>query len=146
MEQCEHCVSIFSDNGKNRRYFGRRGSGPDQLYHPCGVALSATIDILVCDQSNNRIHVFSPDGKSLRCVGNCGNGPLRFSYPFGIAVHPHVHSNKIYVADNCNHRVQILNDDILQHFCAISIDSTGNVYVAYNCNYRIQLTSIHSRW
>ena len=38
----KHCVSIFSDDGKNRRCFGRRGSGPDQLYHPCGVALSAT--------------------------------------------------------------------------------------------------------
>ena len=146
VEQCEHRVSIFSDNGMNRGYFGSRGSGPDQLYHPCGVALSATGDILVCDQSNHRIHVFSPDGKSLKCVGTCGKGPLQFSYPVGIAVHPH--SKKIYVADNCNHRVQILYDDLT--FCstfgsennyprAISFDSTGNVYVAYNYDHRIQV-------
>ena len=104
---------------------------------------------LVCDQSN---HVFSPDGKSLKCVGVYDNRPLQFSYPFGIAVRPH--SNKIYVADNCNHRVQILNDDLtfcstfgskgsengqFQYPRAISFDSTGNLYVADTENHRVQV-------
>ena len=152
VENGGHCVSIFSDNGKDKRSFGSYGPGPDQLYRPCGVALSATGDILVCDQLNHRIHIFSPDGKSVKCVGTKGSGPLQFSYPVGIAIHSH--SNKIYVADAGNHRVQILNADLT--FCStfgsrgsdneqfkrpldISCDSTGNVYVADTENHRVQV-------
>ena len=153
VEQGGHFVSKLSnDNGNDKRSFSSYGSGPDQLNCPCGVALSATGDILVCDQRNHRIHVFSPNGKSLKCVGAYGNRPLQFSYPFGIAVHPH--SNKIYVADNCNHRVQILNEDLtfcskfgskgsengqFQYPRAISCDRTGNLYVADTENHRVQV-------
>ena len=93
VESGGHCVSIFSDSREKGRSFGSRGSGPDQLNHPCGVALSATGDILVCDQSNHRIRVFSPNGKSVKCVGTKRTGSLQFLYPIGITVHPH--SSKI---------------------------------------------------
>ena len=68
VENRANCISIFSDNGKNKRSFGSRGSGPGQLNQPCGIAISPTGDILVCDELNHRIQIFSPDGKSLRCV------------------------------------------------------------------------------
>ena len=70
---------------------------------------------MVCDQRNHRIHNFSPDGKSVKCVGTKGSGHLQFSYPVGIAVHPH--SNKIYIADAANHRIQILNANLT--YCSI---------------------------
>ena len=62
-EYTGHCLSIVSEDGKKRRTFGSKGSGPDQLMSPCGVALSATGDILVCEFKNDRIHVFSPTAR-----------------------------------------------------------------------------------
>ena len=159
VENGGHCVSVLSDNGKDKRSFSGYGSGPYQLDHPCGVALSATGDILVCDQLNHRIHIFSPNGKSVKCVGTKGNGPLQFSYPVGIAVHPH--SNKIYIAESGNHRVQILNDDLtfystfgspgsgngqFQRPLNISFDSTGNVYVAESNNHRVQIFTAEGKY
>ena len=152
-----HCLSIVSDDGE--KPFGSEGSGPDQLKYPSGVALSATGDILVCEHSNHRIHVFSPTGKSVKCVGTSGTGPLQFSYPLGIAVHPH--SNKVYVTDGGNNRVQILHEDLIfcstfgsrgsgngqfQSPCDVSFDSTGNVYVTDQDNHRIQVFTANGEY
>ena len=152
VEQYGNCISIFSDNGQNKRSFGSYGSGPGQLNSPCGIAISTTGDNLVCDKGDNRIQIFSPDGKSLRCIGTEGNGPLQFNYPVGISVHPH--SKKIYIAEHGNHRVQILNEDLTffrkfgsegsgnRQFTSphdISFDSTGNVYVVDTANHRVQV-------
>ena len=154
-----HCLSIVSDDGKNRQSFSSRGSGSDQLEYPYGVAFSATGDILVCDSGNSRIHVFSPTGKSVKCVGTKGSGPLQFSLPVGIAVHPH--SNKMYITEDGNHRVQILNEDLtfyrtfgsrgpgngqFQFPFDVSFDSTGNVYVADTSNHRIQVFTANGEY
>ena len=155
------CVSVFSGDGENRRSFSSHGSGPDQLQNPCGIALSSTGDILVCEFNNHRIHVFSPDGKSVKCVGTRGSGPLQFNHPVDIAVHPH--SNRIYVTERGNNRVhvQILNEDLTfsskfgssgsgnEDFCfprGVSIDSTGNVYVADSNNHRVQVFTANSQY
>ena len=158
-EHTGHCLSIVSEDGKKRRTFGSEGSGPDQLKHPVGVALSATGDILVCELNNHRIHVFSPTGKSMKCIGAEGNGPLQFFDPLDIAVHPH--SNKVYVTEASNARVQILNEDLtfcstfgsrgsgngqFQWPCGISFDSTGNVYVADSDNHRIQVFTANGEY
>ena len=158
-EHYNHCLSIVSDDGKNRRTFGSPGSGPEQLYSPIGVALSATGDILVCEYGSCHIHVFSPTGKSVKCVGTKGSGPPQFSGPRGIAIHPH--SNKVYVTEGGSNRVQILNEDLT--FCStfgskgsgnghfswprgIIIDSTGNVYVADQHNDRIQVFTANGEY
>ena len=147
-----NCISIFSGSGGKVTSFGSSGSAPGQLNRPCGVALSATGDIMVADQRNHRIQVFSPDGKSVKCVGTNGSGPLQFINPVGIAVHPQ--SKKIYVTDAGNHRVQILNEDLtfyktlgsrgsgngqFNNPLGVSFDSTGNVYIADTCNHRVQV-------
>ena len=160
VEYSGHCLSIFSDNGEDKRSFSSQGSGPEQLRYPCGVALSVAGDILVCDQCNHRIHIFSPDGKSVKCIGTEGSGPLQFSYPVGIAVHPH--SNKIYITEcGGDHRVQILNADLtfyntfgsngsdngqFQRPHNVSFDSTGNVYVTDCDNHRVQVFTAEGKY
>ena len=159
VEKGRHCISIFSDDGQNKKSFGRYGARPGRLNQPCGIAISTTGDILVCDQLNHRIQIFSPDGKSLRCVGTKGNGPLQFIYPVGISVHPH--SNKIYITDASNHRVQILNEDLtffrkfgsegsgngqFQRPLDVSFDSTGNVYIADTDNHRVQVFTANGEY
>ena len=108
-ENYGHCISIFSANGDRVASFGSNGSTPGWLSHPVGVAITATGDILVSEYGNHRIQLFS-QGRSLRCIGTGGSGPLQFQYPCGIAIHPH--SNKTYIADLNNHRIQILNPDL----------------------------------
>ena len=136
-----HCISIFSGSGEKARSFCSRGSGAGKLDSPHCMALTATGDILVCDYYNHRIQLFSPEGESLKCVGTKGSGPLQFQCPNCIALNPH--SNIIYVTDNSNHRVQILNSDLtfsstfgipgsengrVNNPHGICFDSTGNVY------------------
>ena len=151
VENGGHSLSIFSEGGEKKR-IGSRGSGKGQLNLPCGVAISATGDVLVADQFNCRIQVFSPDGQSLKCVGTRGSGPLQFTHPAGIAIHPH--SRKIYVADMNNSRIQVLNGDMtfsstlgsegsgngqFRSSCGLSFDTTGNVYVTDTDNHRVQV-------
>ena len=158
-EHTGHRLSIVSEDGKKRRTFGSHGSGPDQLKNPVGVALSATGDILVCENSNHRIHIFSPTGKSVKCVGTRGSGPLQLKHPVGIAVHPH--SNKVYVTEASNTRLQILNEDLtfcttfgskgsgngqFQRLRDLSFDSTGNVYVADSENHRIHVFTANGEY
>ena len=91
------------------------------------------------------------DGECISCVGSKGNGPLQFHYPAGIAINKT--TGQVYVADSCNHRVQVLNADLTfshmfgssgsgQGQCqcphGIAIDSQGLVYVADSGNNRIQ--------
>jgi tripartite motif-containing protein 2/3/tripartite motif-containing protein 71 len=64
----------------------------------------------VADFHNDNIQQLSSTGKHLRTVGTNGSGPLQFKYPRGIAVHPH--TGKVYVVDNDNHRIQVLNSDL----------------------------------
>ena len=153
-----HCISI-SDDGQNKKSFGSYGARPGRLNQPCGIAISTSGDILVCDQVNHRIEIFSPDGKSLRCIGTKGSGPLQFIYPVGISLHSH--SNKIYITDVLNHRVQVLNEDLtffrefgskgsdngqFQRPLYVSFDSTGNVYVADTDNHRVQVFTANGEY
>ena len=159
VEKGRHCITIFSDDGQNKKSFGRYGARPGRLNQPCGIAISTSGDILVCDQVNHRIEIFSPDGKSLRCIGTKGNGPLQFIYPVGISLHSH--SNKIYITDVLNHRVQVLNEDLtffrefgskgsdngqFQRPLYVSFDSTGNVYVADTDNHRVQVFTANGEY
>ena len=157
-ENTGHYISIISAGGE-KKSFGSKGSGPGQFSHPEGVAIDTQGSILICDYQNNRIQKLSPTGKFLQSVGTKGNGPLQFSYPVGIAVHPHTH--KVYVADSCNDRIQVLNSDLtysssfgrkgtregeLNQPYDISFDSSGRVYVADLCNNRIQIFSANGQY
>ena len=72
----------------------------------------------------------------MKCVGTIGNGPLQFSYSVGIAVHPH--SNRIYVTDKNNHRVQILNEDIT--FSSM-FGSSGSGNGKFRCPHGVSIDS-----
>ena len=157
---CTKCpVTIFDANGVKVKSLGSSGSGPCQIYIPAGVAITATGDILVCDQVCNRIYLFSPEGEIKKCVGTKGSGRLQFNLPSAIAVHPH--SNMIYVTELFNQRVQILYPDLKfsknlgskgsgngQFNCpyGICFDSTGNVYVTDNANHRVQVFTARGKY
>ena len=154
-----HCVSVFSPSGEKLRSFGTHGSGQGQFKHPCGVAVDCEVNILVADYCNNRIQKFTAEDEFLAAVGTEDSGPLQFSPPTDIAFN--TSNNKVYVVDNENHCVQVLNSDLtfsstfgkqgsgkgqFSDPWGITCDSTGKVYVADTGNHRIQVFTAEGKF
>ena len=145
-------VSIFSLRGEKLRLFGSYGVGKGQFQCIQGVAVDSDGNILTVDGSNNCIQKFTSAGKFIKKVGTKGTKAMEFSDPMGIAVH--TLNKKVYIAELCNHRIQILNPDLtfsssfgsrgrddgqFQRPWDVAFDSTGKVYVVDNSNNRIQV-------
>ena len=149
----EDCVSIFGLNGTKIKSFGTHGSGHGQFLDPRGVAVNDEGNILVADSGNHRIQMFTNDGQFLTSVGTKGTGPLQFGDPKDIALN--THNKKVYVVDNKNNCIQVLNSDLsfsnifggkrgskkgnFRYPWGVTCDNTGNVYVADGGNDRIQI-------
>ena len=143
-------VSVFTPNRTKLRSFGTHGSGPGQFLAPSGVTVDDEGNILVADRFNHRIQKFTKDGQFLASEGT---GPLQFCSPTDIAFN--THNKKVYVVDNGNGRIQVLNSDLTSSNIivgkrgsksgefsfpwGVTCDSTGNVYVADSGNNRIQV-------
>lgn len=76
----------------------------DGLGNPGGI-LCRENEILITDSKNDNLIVVDYDGNIVRKVGKTGNGPLEFLSPGDMAVY----DNKIYIIDQKNYRVQILD-------------------------------------
>ena len=140
-----NCVSIFSASGEKIRTFGGRGSAPGQFTDPFGVAIDCDGNLLVSD--SRCVQKFSPQGDFLMSVGTQGSQPLQFDCATDISVNPK--NKRIYVCENRNYRVQILNGDFtfsssfgsrgsgdgqFEYPWSVTTDSSGFVYVADTSN------------
>jgi DNA-binding beta-propeller fold protein YncE len=82
--------------------------GPDAgFYGPRRIAIGPDESIYVVDQGRTRIVKFNPDGQVLAIWGSKGNGNAQFDDPTSVAVDPT--TNKVYVADPRNKRVQVFD-------------------------------------
>jgi DNA-binding beta-propeller fold protein YncE len=82
--------------------------GPDLgFYGPRRIAIGADDSIYVVDQGHSRIVKFNPDGTVVTGWGSKGNGDGQFNDPTSVAVDPA--TNKVYVADPRNKRIQIFD-------------------------------------
>ena len=151
-ESNKNSVSIFSPAGKKLRSFGSYGSGQGYFSGTRGVAVDDDGNILVSDYGSDHIQKFTANGKFITTIGREGKNPLEFSIPLGISTHPL--NKKVYIVENSNHCIQVLNPDLtffsrfgsfgsnngqFQHPWDVACDSTGNVYVADYSNNRIQV-------
>ena len=143
-----HCVSVFSQHGKKLRSFGILGSGHGQFKYPGGVAVDSEGNILVADTGNQRIQKFTTTGEFFTAVGTKGSGPLQFNRPSDVTFN--ATNNKVYVVDQFNNQVQVLNSDFtfsntfgkegsgkgqFKNLWSIACDSTGKVYVTDSSNH-----------
>ena len=116
-------------------------------------------NILIVEDGNHRIQKFTSRGNLIKAAGKKGNKPLEFDDPMGVAIHPL--NKNLYIADRCNHRIQILNPDLkysssfgiqgsdngqFQFPWDVAFDSTGKVYVADGENHRIQVFTAEGRF
>ena len=145
-----NCVTIRDSEGKKVKSFGVKGGrGNVQFTSPRGVAITPDNFIFVSD--GHRIQKISMDGDCLASFGGQGSRRLQFNGHDGIAISPI--TGQIYIADCCNHRIQVLNPDLtFSHSFGkegsangqfikpgdVAIDSQGLVYVADLVNHRIQ--------
>ena len=142
-EHVSHCITVYDKEGKKVRSFGSYGTKEGQFIRPRGVAVINDGHILVTDE--HRLQKLTPEGRCVMSVGSSerGSGPLQFHIPIGISVHPT--TGQIYVADGCNHRIQVINGDFTYSHSIgsfgtapgqlndphdVALDGVGNVYVA----------------
>ena len=152
-EQFDHCISVFSREGKKIRKFGSKGSSKGLFNCSQSVAITTDNHIVVADTDNNKIQIFTMEGEFVKSVGEDGNGSLQFNSPAGIAVHP---SGLVFIVDESNHRIQVLHPDLsFSHMFGshgsgpgqfdfpndVACDSSGIVYVTDYFNHRVQLYS-----
>ena len=85
-----------------------KGPAPG-FYGPRRIAIGPDDSIYVVDQGHSRIAKLSPDGGTQAVWGSKGNGDGQFDDPTSVAVDST--TNKVYVADPRNKRIEIFNQN-----------------------------------
>jgi ABC-type Fe3+ transport system permease subunit len=146
-------INHFSPDGKLVAQWGVEGTNAGQLGMPRGAVVNSRGEIYVCEYTRSeRVQKFTADGaKYLGGWGRLGDGPGEFSRAEGLGIDA---QDRIYVADSCNHRIQIFTGDgkfLRAHGKAgsgvgefsypfdIRVDAAGRQYVCEFGNHRIQI-------
>jgi sugar lactone lactonase YvrE len=163
-------VNHFSPTGKLLTQWGQRGTNSGQLSLPRAVAVNSRNEIFVSEyQEAERVQKFALDGfgpgapafpgdrgvpsspRWLATLGKAGTGPGEFNRPEGLCIDG---QDRLYVADSCNHRIQIFSSDgqfigaygkpgkglgELNYPYDICVDADGWQYVCEFGNSRIQI-------
>ncbi len=152
-------VQVFTQTGQFVRKWGSSGTGAGKFMYPRGIAINSTGHVYVADTNNNRIQVFDQMGNFVSIWNKTGvasgSGDGEFYGPQGIAVNS---SGAVFIADNGNHRVQVLTQTgqfiakwnksdgssgsgpgEFANPCGIAINGSGHVYVADTYNHRVQV-------
>ena len=152
-EHDSHRISTCCTSGK-KAIFGVSRDGKEDVSFtgPRGIAVDKFGNLFVVDGKLCCVQKFTSNGQLIAKIGKKGKQSLEFSSPVGIGIHPH--TQRIYIADNCNNRIQILTPDLefykmfgrkgsgdgeMEFPWDIAFDSVGRVFVADSWNNRIQV-------
>ena len=100
----EHCIKVFSTEGKHQYKFGQQGGGDGEFNYPRCMAVTKSKHLMVCGGGNNRIQVFELNGKFVAKFGTRGDNLGEFSTPTFVAV---LKSGRIVVSEWGNNRIQM---------------------------------------
>ena len=146
-------VNHFTPDGTLVKQWGSRGTNLGQLVLPRSVTVNSHGDIFVSEYTTvDRVQGFSANGrKPVVAFGKPGTGDGDFNRAEGLGVDA---QNRIYVADSCNHRIQIFSRDgkwlktygkagrglgELSYPYDVRVDRAGRQYVCEFGNSRIQV-------
>ncbi|MDQ6632186.1 MAG: 6-bladed beta-propeller [Verrucomicrobiota bacterium] len=152
-------VNHFSPDGKLIAQWGIRGTNVGQLAMPRSIASNSRGEIYVSEYGQTeRVQRFSKDGKTfLGGFGKLGNREGEFNRAEGLGTDS---NDQIFVADSCNHRIQIFSVDgkflsafgkagnalgELSYPYDIKIDKAGTRFVCEFGNSRIQIFDAKNR-
>lgn len=146
-------VNHFSPEGKLVEHWGRKGTGGGEFSLPRAVTVNRRGEVFVSEYTSaERVQAFSPaDRKLFLTFGKQGSGEGEFNRAEGLGIGP---DDRIYVADSCNHRVQIFSPQgqwlksygrpgrgpgEFSYPYDIAIDAEGRQYVCEFGNSRLQV-------
>ena len=146
-------VNHFAPDGALVEQWGSHGTNLGQLVLPRSVAVNSHGDIFVSEYTTvDRVQGFSAIGrKPIVAMGKPGTGDGEFNRAEGLDVDA---QDRIYVADSCNHRIQIFSRDgkwlktygkagrglgELSYPYDVRVDRAGRQYVCEFGNSRIQV-------
>jgi DNA-binding beta-propeller fold protein YncE len=103
-----NCLRIYSPQGKLRRTIGgEKGTGPGQFSYICDAVQDREGFFYVAEfGETQRISKLNPEGKFVHCWGAPGSEPGQFARIRSLALGP---DGNLYVADACNHRIQVFS-------------------------------------
>jgi len=155
-----HTVCKYTPEGTLLKTLGTKDKPSDTGYHeaadlferiasithggapfnrPTGVAIAPSGEIYIADgYGNARVHRFTAEGELISSWGEPGPGPSQFRLPHHLCVDK---TNRVWVADRENSRVQIFREDgkfitqwtDLFRPTAVCIDKDDIVYVSELC-------------
>ncbi len=146
-------VNHFSPEGKLVAQWGVHGTNAGNLLFPRSACVQRDGTFFLSEYgAAERIQKFSKNGEHLiKAFGKAGLGPGELNRAEGLGLDP---SGRLYVADSCNHRIQIFSPDgeFLYSFGKagsgpgefsypydVQIDANGYEYVCEFGNSRIQI-------
>lgn len=152
-------VNHFSPEGKLVEQWGTPGRPAGKLTLPRSVAVNSRGDIFVSEYTTvDRVQGFSARGrKPILCFGAPGTADGEFNRAEGICIGP---GDRIYVADSCNHRLQIFSPEgrwlrtygrpgsglgELSYPYDVCVDAQGHQYVCEFGNSRLQIFDAENR-
>ena len=125
-----HCVFVFNKEGNCLQQIGKEGTDPGQFKNPNGVSFLNNNEILIADQSNNRIqHINIQTGSVVKTFGKEGEGKGHFKNPGCICLDD---AERIVVTEFCNNRVQVMSKEGETLF-TIGDRGTEKLRKPYNC-------------
>jgi sugar lactone lactonase YvrE len=146
-------VNHFSPEGRLVAQWGRHGTNVGELAFPRAVAVNRQGEIFISEYGLcERVQRFAPGGtRCLQVIGRAGLGPGQFNRAEGLCLDG---AGRLYVADSCNHRVQVFGPDghwlrsygkpgtglgELSYPYDIAVDTAGYQFVCEFGNSRIQI-------
>ena len=152
-------VNFFSATGALTAQFGVKGTNVGQFGMPRAAAVNSRGELYVCEYTDSeRVQRFTARGeKCLGAWGHLGDKPGEFSRAEGLGVDA---ADNIYVADSCNHRIQVFSRDgnfLRQYGHAgagagefsypydVRLDAAGLQFVCEFGNSRIQILDSRDR-
>ncbi len=146
-------INIFSTAGKLLEQWGHHGTNAGELIMPRAVAINSHGNFFMPEYTVvDRVQEFLPGGKKLvQLIGHTGVHNGEFDRPEGICVDA---ADQIYVADSCNHRIQVFSPDgkwlrsygkagngvgEMSYPYDVRVDKQGRQYVCEFENSRIQV-------
>lgn len=130
------------------------GMSLEKCWEPRGIAIDREHNVILADTGSQRIVKFSPDGSFLASSGKLseyGSELGEFNFPSSVTL---ARNGDLYVCDRDNHRIQILDSNLLSyrsfgsfgkgrcefhHPVDLAFDSKDNVYVVDCSNFCIKV-------
>ena len=104
-----HCVFVFNKEGNCLQQIGKEGTDPGQFKNPNGVSFLNNNEVLIADQSNNRIQRINiRTGYVVKTFGKKGDRKGHFKTPISICLDD---TERIVVSEFSNNRVQVMSKE-----------------------------------